>query len=62
MRNGQTYFEQVPMDEVVEIVLRQIAAPETMLERSPAPPEAQESQTVTVILKLRERRHFKGQL
>lgn len=35
MRNGQTHFDQVPM-EVVEAVVRQAAALATMREKSPA--------------------------
>jgi hypothetical protein len=36
MRNNETHFEQVPI-EIVEILLRQEAAPETMQEKSLVP-------------------------
>jgi hypothetical protein len=62
MRNRQTHFEQVSVDAVLEIVLRQTTAPATMLERSPAPLSGPEPPPVAVIPKLRGKNSRKGQL
>ncbi len=52
MRNGETHFEQVPI-EVVETVLRQATALARMLEKSPAPLSALERQAIAEFPKQR---------
>jgi len=61
MRNRQTHFEQVSVDAVLEIILRQTTAP-AMQERSPAPLSAPEPPPVVVIAKLKGKNSRKGQL
>jgi hypothetical protein len=61
MRNGETHFEQVPI-EVVETILRQATAPARMPEKSPAPVSAPERQAPAEFLKQEERTPCNGQL
>jgi hypothetical protein len=60
MRNGETHFEQVPI-EVAETVFRQAAAQGHMPDKSPTPVPAQERQPVAEIPKQEESASAKGQ-
>jgi len=60
MRNGETHFEQVPI-EVAEIVFRQAAALAEGLEKKPALAPAPGCPTVEELLKQQESNPSKGQ-
>jgi len=60
MLNGETHFEQVPI-EVAETVLRQAAAIAEELEQTPAPVPAPGRQTAEELLKQQERTPSEGQ-
>ena len=60
MRNGETHFEQVPI-EVAETVLRQAAALAEELEQKPAPVPGLGRETAEEFLKQRESTPSKGQ-
>jgi len=60
MRNGQTHFEQVPI-EVAQMALRQAAALAEELEKAPAPIPPPERKTAEEYLKLQEGNPSKGQ-
>ena len=60
MRNGQTHFEQVPI-EVAQMVLRQAAALAEELEKAPTPIPLPERKTAEEYLKQRESNPSKGQ-
>jgi hypothetical protein len=60
MRNGQTHFEQVPID-VALTVLRQAAALAEELDKAPAPVPAPGRKTAEESLKQQESNPSKGQ-
>ena len=60
MRNGETYFEQVPI-EVADTVLRQAAALAEELQQKPAPVPGLGRETTEEFLQQRESTPSKGQ-